>query len=130
MNFALMIVETLYANQTIRSIVNDRLMAYTEPKDKSGAFIIVAPVSPASAEAAASDNFLAERQHMQIDVQGTNHTEVDAVAREIRKVMHQEFNMTATDDGLDTFFEETSRFLVSRNYIGIPNKLNYKSKLI
>lgn len=130
MNFPLTIVNTLYANEVIKGIVGKRMRAYSEPVNKNGAFIMVIPISPASATAAASDNYLAERQHMQIDVQGTNHTEVETVAREIRKVMHEEFNMRAQDDGLDTFFDETGRFLVSRNYRGIPQKLNYQKPII
>lgn len=130
MNFPLMIIETLYESDVIKQFVDNRMRAYTEPFDKSGAFIMVIPVSPASATAAASNNFLAEQQHMQIDVQGTNFDEVQTVADEIRRVLHEEFNMLAQGDGLDTYFEETSRFLVSRNYIGTPQKLNYQSKVI
>lgn len=106
------------------------MRTFIEPKDKSGAFLIITPVMPSTAEHPVSNNFVAERQHMQIDVQGANYEDVLKIANEVRRVMFHEFNMTEERNGLDTYFEETGRFLISKNYLGIPQKLNYKSKII
>lgn len=130
MNFPLMIILELEKSEIIQRLVQKRMRSFIEPKDKSGAFIIVTPVMPGTAEHPVSNNFLAEQQHMQIDVQGSNYDDVNTVADEVRAVMFHEFNMTEERNGLETYFEETGRFLVSKNYIGIPQKLNYKSKII
>lgn len=130
MNFPVMIIEKLFESPIIKKHIERRMRAYAEPSDKSGAFIIVLPIAPASATAAASNNYLAESQHMQVDVQGANHEVVYEVAREVRKVMYEAFNMTAQNDGLDTYFDETKRYLVSRNYAGIPQNINYKESII
>lgn len=130
MNFPLMIISELEQSEVIQTLVKKRMRAFIEPIDKSGAFIIITPVMPGTAEHPVSNNFLAERQHMQIDVQGTNYDDVNTLADEVRAVMFHEFNMTEERNGLETYFDETGRFLVSKNYIGIPQKLNYKSKII
>ena len=125
-----MIILELEKSDIIQRLVQKRMRSFIEPKDKSGAFIIVTPVMPGTAEHPVSNNFLAERQHMQIDVQGSIYDDVNTVAEEIRAIMFHEFNMTEERNGLETYFEETGRFLISKNYIGIPQKLNYKSKII
>lgn len=130
MNFPLMIILELEKSEVIKRIVSKRMRAFIEPIDKSGAFIIVTPVSPASIEAGASNTFLAEKQHMQIDVQGANYDDVQTVAKEVRRIMYEIFNMPTEDDGLDTYFDATKRYLVSRNFLGIPQKLNYKNTVI
>lgn len=130
MNFPLMIILELEKSTIIQRLVQKRMRSFIEPKDKSGAFVIVTPVMPGTAEHPVSNNFLAERQHMQIDVQGSNYDDVNTVADEIRAVMFHEFNMTEERNGLETYFEETGRFLISKNYIGIPQKMYYKTPII
>ena len=125
-----MIILELEKSTIIQRLVQKRMRSFIEPKDKNGAFIIVTPVMPSTAEHPVSNNFLAERQHMQIDVQGTNYDEVNAVADEVRAVMFHKFNMTEERNGLETYFEETGRFLISKNYIGIPQKMYYKTPII
>ena len=130
MNFPLMIILELEKSTIIQRLVQKRMRSFIEPKDKNGTFIIVTPVMPGTAEHPVSNNFLAERQHMQIDVQGTNYDDVNAVADEVRAVMFHKFNMTEERNGLETYFEETGRFLISKNYIGIPQKMYYKTPII
>lgn len=125
-----MIILELEKSEVIQRLVQKRMRTFIEPKDKSGAFLIITPVMPATAEHPVSNNFIAERQHMQIDVQGSNYEQVKEIADEVRRVMLHEFNMTEERNGLETYFEETERFLVSKNYIGIPQKLNYKTTII
>lgn len=130
MNFPLTVILELEKSEIIQKLVNKRMRAFVEPKDKSGAFIIITPVMPATGEVPVSDNFIAERQHIQIDVQGENYDDVKAIADEVRSVMYNKFNMTEERNGLETYFEETERFLVSKNYLGIPQNLNYKNTIL
>lgn len=130
MNFPLTVILELEKSEIIQQLVNRRMRAFVEPKDKSGAFIILTPVMPATGEVPVSDNFIAERQHIQIDVQGSKYDEVKSISDEVRSVMYHKFNMTEERNGLETYFEETERFLVSKNYLGIPQKLNYKNTIL
>lgn len=130
MNFPLEIIQELEKSDVIKELVNKRMRAFVEPNDKSRAFIIVSPVEPETPVHGASNNFLGEEQHHQIDVQSYSYDEVKTISKEVRRVMNQSFNMYPQSGGVDSYFEDTRRYLISIRYIGTPHKFNYKSKII
>lgn len=130
MNLSLLIILELEQSLVIQEKVGNRMRAYGEPSDKSDTFIIIEPNGVPDPRAPVSDSFLAESHLIQIDVQGPNHTNVNTVANEVRRVMWRVFNMSTIGVGLDTYFEETKRFLDSRTYEGAPQKLYYQNKIM
>lgn len=130
MNFTTVIRDELLQSEIIQDLVGNRMRPYVEPNDTSGTFIIMTPIEPEALTKSVSDTYLAEQQHFQMDVQSTNYNEAKAVFKEVRRIMINELNMYPQAGGLDDYFGETKRYLISVRFIGTPQKLNYKKSVI
>ena len=129
MNFINIIFTAFSESEIIQELVENRMRAYTEP-DTSGPFIIANPLGPPALTKSVSDTYLGEEQHWQIDVQAHNYDDAMTIFKEVRSIMINELNMYPQAGGLDEWFPETERYVLSVNFIGTPKKLNYKKSVI
>ena len=130
MSFLLEVISELEKSSIIKSYVDKRMRLFVEPTDTTRTFIILSNIAPDELSTPVSNNFLSKTQYIQIDVQSPSYNEVSKVADEVRKIMIKQFNLKQDSGGLDDYFEETNRYIISRRFIGVPIKNNYKEKIL
>ncbi|KGJ25382.1 hypothetical protein [Staphylococcus haemolyticus] len=122
----LLILEDEY----LKEKVDNRIYFYevTENADTSDSFIVLTPIYDEPYNLA-SDDFLAEEYLIQIDVESYNHQKTIDITKRIRKLLWK-INFFPSSSKLDTYFEETKRYVMSRRYQGVPKNQYYKDKRI
>lgn len=128
MSFLLEVISELEKSSIIKSYVDKRMRLFVEPTDTTRTFIILSNITPDELSTPVSNNFLSKTQYIQIDVQSPSYDAVSKVSDEVRKIMIKQFNLKQDSGGLDDYFEETNRYIISRRFIGVPIKNNYKEK--
>ncbi|WP_088838935.1 DUF3168 domain-containing protein [Listeria sp. ILCC792] len=118
------IYQRFVQNSTIQAHCEDRIYYYTYPEtaDKSKPFLIISPLEPPIEDIFGSDSGTVERVSIQIDVESQNRL----TAKEIQLAVKEELkrlNITQDLGGLDDYFPETTRYVDSRRYSGLPFSL-------
>lgn len=122
------IYQRLLQNSVIQSHCKDRIYYYMYPEtaDKSKPFLIISPLEPPSEDVFGSDSASVESVSVQIDVESQNRLTVKEIQLAVRKELKQ-LNITQDLGGLDEYFPETTRYVDSRRYSGLPFSL-YKEE--
>lgn len=131
MIFIVELFKLLKTSPLIAEKVGSRIYSYqvNESADTSGIFIMIRPLDVPQLEKAVSNNYMAESHMVQIDVEGKSLADVQAVQKEIRKILHG-INLTQLPNGLDDYFEQTNRYIDSRRYEGVPSGFYFKKTVI
>lgn len=118
------IYKKLMENELISSQCADRIKFYSYPEtgNKEAPFIMITPLETPFETVFASDQANAEYIAFQIDVEGTDRNVIKEIQNEIRNIL-KKLNLRQERGGLDTYFDETKRFVDSRRYSGLPFSL-------
>lgn len=114
----MIIYNQLLANPVIKESVTDKRIKfydYPETGDAENPFIVISPIGVPAGNAEGSDKELSLRFTYQIDVQGKNRIVVKQIQKAIKDTM-AELRYKQLPEGLDTYFNETKRFLDARRY--------------
>lgn len=110
--------EGLVSNPVILDECGGRIKFYIYPEtgDTSRPFITIRPLEPPVPANYASDINLSCEFAVQIDVQAHGRDKCKLIQKEIKTVM-EALGFSQKRGGLDTYFEETKRFVDARRYV-------------
>ena len=110
--------DALSKNSVIAAECEDRIASYFYPEnwDATKPFITIRPLNPPQAVNYASDKNLSYQFYYQIDVQSHDRIKVKDIQAAVKEVM-EGLRFSQQPGGLDTFFEETQRFVDARRYL-------------
>ena len=113
------IYAALVANPTVLKNCGDRIKFYETPEttDMIKPFITISPVGPQDDAYGGSDMVLALTMTYQVDVESHNRKLVKLIQHEVKKEMKL-LGFGQLTGGLDTYFNETKRFVDARRYRG------------
>lgn len=122
------VYKRLLEDDFIRLTCEDRIKYYTIPEtlNTNKPFMLISFLEPTREVVYRSDIPSVESVELQIDVEGSDRKVVKEIQHHVRNVL-KKMNLKQEIGGLDTYFDETKRFVDSRRYSGLPFNL-YKEE--
>lgn len=122
------VYKRLLEDDFIRLTCEDRIKYYTIPEtlNINKPFMLISFLEPTREVVYRSDIPSVESVELQIDVEGSDRKVVKEIQHHVRNVL-KKMNLKQEIGGLDTYFDETKRFVDSRRYSGLPFNL-YKEE--
>ncbi|WP_348922075.1 hypothetical protein [Enterococcus rotai] len=114
----MIIYNQLLTNAVVKDkVTSDRIKFYDYPEtgDVDNPFIVISPLGVPSGSVIGSDKELSLRFSYQIDVQGKDRLAVKQIQNAVKITMGN-LRYVQLPEGIDTYFNETKRFLDARRY--------------
>lgn len=109
----------------ISELLEDRVYFYepSENDDTSKSFIIVDPLISYNTAKHASNSYFSREFSFQIDIETYDFEETHKLCALIIDALN-EHRLYVEDGGMDEYFKETQRYVISKRFYGTPKKLN------
>jgi hypothetical protein len=108
-------------NEIIHANCAGRIKYYSIPEtlDTKKPYILITPLEPPREVFFSSNVPSVQSVAVQVDVLGSNRKLIKQIQTQVKECL-QEINLKQETGGLDTFLEESRRFVDARRYSGLP----------
>lgn len=112
--------DALKSDPLISEKVETRIKFYEYPEngDISGPCIVIEPIAPPKPSDFADNQWIKEDYLYQIEVWSNHLSDTQSIAKQIQKVMWEEFGFTATGAGVDEWDKDFNIYRDARRYRG------------